>query len=187
MERMEFYQLWGDLFVKHPDGSTEAFTEKSTDLMKSILDYIEEFYPDAVKALKKEYRKSEMNIPYFRFRIVNRFLRCNFGNFDNEEDVDARGMFHFEKVQCPLRGECKWDGIICQPTFNSTLSQAELRVMECIYNGFSNEETADNLILSINTVKNHIKNVYRKLGIHEKAEFIRYANDHKLFKDETDD
>jgi len=30
-------------------------------------------------------------------------------------------------------------------------------------------------------VKNHIKSVYRKLGIHEKSEFIRYANKNNLF------
>lgn len=184
---MEFYQLWGDLYVKHPDGRTEAFTEKSADLIQSVTDCVREFYPDAYKALEKEYEKSKRNIPYFRFKVANRFLRCNFGNFDNEEDIDARGMFHFEKVQCPLRGECKWDGIICQPEFSSALSQGELRVMELVYRGLSNDEIADRLVLSLYTVKNHIKNVYRKLNIHEKADFIRYANGHRLFKDETGD
>ena len=80
-----------------------------------------------------------------------------------------------------MRGECAYEGIICCPKFNSNLSPAEKRVMKLFYDGRSREEIASDLFLSPETVKNHIKNSYFKLGVHEKAEFIRYANINHLF------
>ena len=96
-------------------------------------------------------------------------------------DVEVTGAFNFEKVECPLRGECRNDGVICCPVFNSKLSDAEMRVMRLVYDGATKEEIAEQLYLSPHTVKNHIKSVYCKLGIHEKSDFIQYANKNHLF------
>lgn len=121
-------------------------------------------------------------MPYYQYLIVRRFCKCNFGNLDDTKaDVGKSEPFCFEKVPCPLRGECKYDGVICSPKFNSSLSEQELRVMELIYNGATNDDVGEKLYISPHTVKNHVKSVYRKLGIHEKSEFIRYANKNNLF------
>lgn len=82
-----------------------------------------------------------------------------------------------------MRGECKYEGVICDPQFDSRISDAEMRVMRLVYEGLSNEDIADKLYLSPHTVKNHIKSVYLKLGIHEKSEFIQYVHKNNLFKD----
>ena len=50
-----------------------------------------------------------------------------------------------------------------------------------MYEGKNKEEISSELYISPNTVKNHIKSVYTKLGIHEKSEFIQYANKNHLF------
>lgn len=80
-----------------------------------------------------------------------------------------------------MRGECALEGIVCMPRFNSTISDGEMRVMRLVYQGLDIPAIADQLYLSPNTIKNHIKSVYKKLGIHEKADFIRYANNNNLF------
>ena len=116
--------------------------------------------------------------------MVRRFCKCNFGELDNtSRDIDKNGGFNFERVKCPMRGECKYEGIICCPQFYSHISNAEMRVMQMVYQGANNEEIADKLYLSPHTVKNHIKSVYIKLDIHEKSEFIQYAHKNNLFKD----
>ena len=56
--------------------------------------------------------------------------------------------------------------------------------MRLCYYGKSDEEIAEQLFLSTHTVKNHRKNTFRKLNIHTMAEFMRYANDKNLFKNE---
>lgn len=184
MKDLEFYIYENELWCMFPDGCNERVTESHTKLVRSILDRIREHYPDAYKALTECYRKSSQNVPYFQFLMANRFCRCNFGNLDRtKNDIDSKGMFNFERVPCPLRGECKYDGVICCPKFSSKLSDAELRVMKLVYEGHSNDEIADKLYLSPHTVKNHIKSVYIKLKVHEKSEFIDYAHRNNLFKD----
>lgn len=105
-----------------------------------------------------------------------------FGSLDTaENDIDEDGVFHFEKVACPMRGECKFEGLICMPKFSSRLSEAELRVMRLYFEIKEVDRIADQLYLSVHTVKNHIKAAYAKLGIHTRAEFITYANKNNLF------
>lgn len=179
---LEFYVIDDELWCKSDDGRNQIVDENQTELIKNILSEIRGCYPNAFAALAKEYERSALNISYYRFLIVRRFCKCNFGKLDGTRaDIDTRGRFNFEKVECPLRGECKYEGVVCSPKFNSKLSDAELRVMKLIYHGASKEEIAEQLYISPNTVKNHIKSVYLKLGIHEKAEFIQYANNHNLF------
>lgn len=184
MENLEFYILEDELWCISPDGRNEQVTEHNTQLVSSILSKIRELYPGAYKDLSKWYQKSAANVPYYQFLMVNRFCRCNFGKLDNtKKDVGCSGVFNFERVDCPLRGECPHENIVCNPRFNSQLSDAEMRVMKLIYEGCGNYEIADRLYLSPYTVKNHIKSAYAKLGIHDKSEFIRYANSNNLFNE----
>ena len=112
---------------------------------------------------------------------VRRFIKCNFGLYDNTIDITEDWKFNFEFVSCPLRGECKYDGVLCQPKFNTTLTDRQLEVMSMCYEGKKDEEIAEKLFISINTVANHRKAVFIKLGIHNMGEFNRYANEHKIF------
>jgi len=181
MTELEFYIFEDELWCMYPNKKNERVTEDKTELIKWMIARIRECYPEAYKALSECYKKSAYNVPYFQFLIVNRFCRCNFGGIDNVKDVDSGGHFNFEHVSCPLRGECKYECGICGPKFNSKLSGSELRVMKLMYEGHNVENVADLLYLSPNTIKNHIKSVYLKLGIHEKAEFIDYAHRNNLF------
>lgn len=183
MEQLEFYIYESELWCRHSDGRNEVVTEKSTELIQKLLEIIREHYPDAYKALEKEYKNSAGNVMYYQFLIVRRFCKCNFGKLDTTKiDVESSGKFNFEKIDCPLRGECKCEGVVCFPVFNTRISDAELRVMKLVYDGESKEAIAERLYLSPHTVKNHIKSVYCKLGIHEKSEFIQYANRNNLFR-----
>ena len=179
---IEFYMFNDELWFIKDDGTNQVLTERDTDVLQNLIAAIRERYPEAYKALSEEYRKSSLNVPYYQFLMVRRFCKCNFGKLDTTKyDIDNLGRFNFERVECPLRGECKFDGVICFPRFNSKLSPAEERVMNLIYQGLSKEEVGDKLFLSTNTVKQHVKSAYCKLGVHEKGEFIKLAKDNNLF------
>lgn len=182
MEGLEFYTIDGEVWYITSDGRNERLDEGKTDIIASLIDRMMECYPEAYRSLTEYYQKQAMNVTNYRFLIARRFCKCNFGKLDTAEiDCKSTLTFSFEKVQCPLRGECPYEGRICMPKFNSALSKKELEVMRLIYEGCSNEQVADRLYLSPFTVKNHIKSVYAKLGIHEKSEFIQYANRNNLF------
>lgn len=180
MNGIEFYSIDGELWYLTSDGKNERFDESNTDIIAMLIERMIECYPDAYNALAKFYEKSALNVHYYRYLIARRFCKCNFGELDTTE-MDSSSSFKFEKVRCPLRGECPLEGIVCMPKFNSQLSKKELEVMKQVFQGLSNEEIAERLFLSPYTVKNHIKSVYAKLGIHEKSEFIQYANKNRLF------
>jgi len=46
--------------------------------------------------------------------------------------------------------------------------------------GLGNEEIADRLALSEGTIKNHVSNIYIKLGLHSRAEAVAWAWQHGL-------
>lgn len=57
------------------------------------------------------------------------------------------------------------------------LSPQERRVLRLIAAGQSNTAIALDLVVSVNTVKVHVKNIYRKLGVASRLEAVRAAHD----------
>ena len=67
-----------------------------------------------------------------------------------------------EPVPAPVAGE-------------ASLSERENAVLEAVARGLSNREIGRQLWISEQTVKFHLRNVYRKLGISSRTEAARYA------------
>ena len=61
------------------------------------------------------------------------------------------------------------------------LSQQEIRVLKLLVAGLSNGEIARELVVSTNTVKTHVKNIYRKLNINSREEARVIVKELKLF------
>lgn len=54
----------------------------------------------------------------------------------------------------------------------TSLTKREAEVLGCVAEGWSNRRIADNLHLSENTVKNHVRNICGKLGAHSRTEAV---------------
>ena len=61
------------------------------------------------------------------------------------------------------------------------LSPQEGRVLKLLAAGLSNHEIASELVVSTNTIKTHIKNIYRKLNIRSREEARGMVKTLKLF------
>lgn len=183
MKAIEFYTTPEGEVTMRPIGEAERqLKETDTDFIQAFLAILREFYPEAYDALMDIYSKNSNNKRYRDFIAVRRFIKCNFGLYDNMIDVDENWNFNFEFVGCPLRGECKHDKVICALKFNSKLSDRQIEVMRMLYDGKNDSEIAEKLFISLNTVNNHRKNSFRKVGVHSMAEFMRYAMTNNLFK-----
>jgi LuxR family maltose regulon positive regulatory protein len=55
------------------------------------------------------------------------------------------------------------------------LSRQEQRVLGLLSEGLSNSEIADELVVSVNTIKSQVKSIYRKLDINSRREARRFA------------
>lgn len=177
-------------FYKTPDGEVlykragESVTTLSPgdSLVNELITIIRERYPEAFKALSDIYSQSIKNPRYFSFQVVNRFIRCNFGEYNTQTiDVDFTGLFNFEEVPCPLRGECRWEGIICKPKLTTTLTPREIEVAKLIKNGLKTSQIAEQLFISEHTVHRHRENIKAKIQANTMADIATYVT--KNFKE----
>jgi len=62
----------------------------------------------------------------------------------------------------------------------STLTLREREILSLIAQGMTNELIAETLFISVQTVRNHIKNIYDKLQVHSRAQVVVKAFRDKL-------
>lgn len=60
------------------------------------------------------------------------------------------------------------------------LTSREIEVLEQLSRGLKYNAIADNLILSVGTVRKHVENIYAKLQVHNKLEAIQKARTNKI-------
>ena len=53
------------------------------------------------------------------------------------------------------------------------LTRRETTILQCLLQGMSNEEISHELVISVNTIKKHILNLYRKLGINNRVQMFK--------------
>lgn len=58
---------------------------------------------------------------------------------------------------------------------STILTTRETEVMRCVASGLSNQQIAEKLIVQEGTVKIHVHNIYRKLGINNRVDLTLYA------------
>jgi len=63
---------------------------------------------------------------------------------------------------------------------DSPLTAREKEVLKYLVEGKMNKEIADNLFISCETVKSHIKHIFRKLEVANRVEAVRVATEQKL-------
>ena len=94
--------------------------------------------------------------------------------------VDARASL--DRLQDVLNGiRSQLDSVQLQPGPGAPpatslptelLSDREIEVFEELKTGASNKEIAGRLFVSVHTVGNHLRSIYKKLGVHSRAELL---------------
>jgi two-component system response regulator NreC len=102
------------------------------------------------------------------------------------ELIDAiRSVTHGELVLSPpitrlvVENYLRWSDL--QKEANPQgLSRREREVLQLVAEGYSNKQIAEILCISIKTVQAHRMNLMSKLGLHDRAELIKYAIQRKI-------
>ncbi len=172
MEGIEFFLLNGKTyFIK--DEVRKELEEKDRDEITFLLEMIKEFFPQTLKVLEEWAADSKKNNWHYEYRMVDRFIRCNFAEADFLHADIELGVFQFEEVKCPLRGICKHEGIICKPKANIPLSEAQKEVVELYAKGFLPKEIASKLGKSESTCKVQLWKACTKLKLPHPRWLIR--------------
>lgn len=80
-------------------------------------------------------------------------------------------LFHRAGPEAPLRLKDDDAFSLCQEQYGITARESE--IVRLLIEGRTNEEIAARLFISDHTVKNHVHNVYRKLGIRNRVQLIQ--------------
>ena len=181
LQNIEFYNTPdGAVMVKEQGHPVKELLQTDRDIIEPMLAALRDRYPIAFSRLSELYSKSETNRWVFEYKMIHRFCRCNFGEYDQcNQDIDASGIFHFEEVRCPLRGcDCLHEGVICKPELNTVLTEREKEVTKLIADGYQTQDIADLLYLSVATVNRHRENIKAKLCLRNIAEIASYYHTH---------
>ena len=66
-------------------------------------------------------------------------------------------------------------GTSARPTLLRELSDREVEVLQYVAGGKSNKEIADQLMISEKTVKAHLRSIFRKLEVGDRAQAVAHA------------
>lgn len=176
LTNIEFYNTPdGAVMYKELGKPVKMLTEQDRPVIEELLAVLRQRYPIAFTRLAELYSRYERNRLHFEYKMVHRFIRCNFGEYDQfKYDIDRSGAFCFEEVRCPLRGECEHEGVICKPELNTTLTDREVEVLSLIAEGMEALSIANELHISVATVNRHRENIKGKLGLKNVKELVNY-------------
>ena len=96
----------------------------------------------------------------------------------HSEGVPAYALL--EKERMPSLGAVSFTANGSPEPLVEPLSERELEVLTLLASGRSNREVARDLFVSVGTVKTHTNNIYRKLGVRNRAEALARARSLKL-------
>jgi DNA-binding NarL/FixJ family response regulator len=120
----------------------------------------EEYVLDAIKAdadgyVLKDVKKGDL------VKIIRLVLK---GHAYIDPSVTGKVLNNFKKF-----------GLSEKACSRKNLSHRELEVLECLVEGKSNHEIAATVCLSVDTIKSHLKNIYKKFGVCNRSQAIKSA------------
>lgn len=65
-------------------------------------------------------------------------------------------------------------------TSDCILTNREIELLKLVSDGYSNAEIEENLVITKNTVRTHLKNIYRKLGVQNRMQAVVCAKEQNL-------
>ncbi len=180
MESVEYFIINGKTCLRTSDGKSKMLETGDREAILFMMEKIRAYFPQSLERLEEIYAKSKMNRVYYEFRIVDHFIRCNFGDADFLNPDVEMNMFHFEEVKCPLRGICHDEGVICKPKIKLPLSEEEKKVVGLYTEGFLPKEIAKSLGKAEQTCKNQIWSACKKMKLASPRTLIKLFRSYNL-------
>lgn len=85
-----------------------------------------------------------------------------------------------DAIERVSRGEFVGSNVVGEPDLATTLTEREREVLALLSEGATNRQIANELYLSIDTVKTHVRKVFAKLGVGNRTQAAVVARDHGL-------
>lgn len=91
------------------------------------------------------------------------------------KDADDGGSPMSSRIARQVITAFKEGKSIATSTQNYDLSDREISVLNLLSDGYNYQEIAETLFISVDTVRHHIRNIYKKLHVHSQSEAVAKA------------
>ena len=91
-------------------------------------------------------------------------------------DQLARLVDAFEQASLPVRGAVRRGGVVVAGLVEP-LSARELEVLQLLAGGAPNRAIAEELVVTLDTVKRHVSNLFTKLGVANRTQAVARARE----------
>jgi LuxR family maltose regulon positive regulatory protein len=105
--------------------------------------------------------------------MLTAYLKAQQANLLDSSSASAVSLIYVKQLLQALKVN-QGEGILLK----GILTEQETKVMQLIALGLSNKEIAHRLSVTSDTVKFHIKNMYRKLGVNNRVQAMHQAKEH---------
>lgn len=166
MEGIEFYTSPDGNVYYRKDGQAKRLTKFSAEVINPLITIIRNRFPECYARLATIYKENVS-------QMVDRFIRCNFGEHDLLTPDLENDILNFEEVHCPLRGICADERIVCKPKTLVKLGKGEREVVKLYLNGYTFKDIAKKLGKNSATVKSQLLHVRDKLHVKNCREIIK--------------
>ena len=151
-----------DLNLVHMDGVvlTRMLQEKNPDILKIILTNLD---------------SEEIIFQALKYGAVGYILKSELESLQNSIEIVLNGGGIISPtIACRVMNSFRREpGDLA----SVDLTDRERQVLEQLVKGISNAKAADNLGISGETVRWHVKNIYKKMNVRSKLELIRKCNE----------
>src|SRR5437764_280033 len=109
--------------------------------------------------------------------LLKSIRKVHAGEFWLDRMTTAEVIRRLAKKSGPVNGSSSRMGVRDQA---AALSQREREIVILVAQGFKNKEMAERMFISEQTVKNHLHNIFDKIGVSDRLELALYAIHHNL-------
>lgn len=144
----------------------------------------------AIRLLRKQYLDMKLLIfsSYSDRHYIEEAMQAGADGYilksiDISELVDViRAFARNEKPMSPYLMDLaiEWKNASNNENQEKLLTKREKQILECLARGQGSKEISDSLYISIDTVKTHIKNIFRKLDVKSRLEAVIAAKEKHL-------
>lgn len=113
---------------------------------------------------------------------LEQYVMCLYGGFNKEADLKD-GILQREFWDCGHHTQCAAEGKVCNlPSGpNGQLSPKEAQIARLVAIGKIDKEIAHICDHEITTLRTHLKRIFKKLGVNNRVEVCRWAEENILF------
>lgn len=169
------------------DQSTEFFVyeDKLKVIQHGNIKDLSDLPLQTIEILKQEMKADkEVNLalhdlhPTSKFKRIEQFITCRFGGLDFNSDVQDGKLQDGEYWECPKRGSCPHEGVLCKlPVVNNErLTKTDVQLMQLSSSEITNDVMAETIGMPFGTLHQAKKQLYKKLGVQTKQRCAIIAN-----------